>query len=136
MEDSKAVATQLQIAHFSELRPYRDPLRVAAIAPEDGPDRVLEPRQSSGGPRMTRSTALREPTACNTHDALQVACSHRLRAKAHGRLELAPAQPGAWSSPRPSRALVWTLDLPERTPSYQSTILTQRRVWHGMGNRD
>ena len=75
MEDMKGTATQLQTAHFPEARPYMDPLRVATIAPDEPPDRALEPRQSSGGPKMTRSTALREPTACNTRIGLHVAQS-------------------------------------------------------------
>ncbi len=84
MKGMKVMAIQLQTAHFSELRPYRDPLRVAAIAPEDGPDSALEPRQSSGGPRITSSTALREPTACSTSVAVHVACHVSMQATAHG----------------------------------------------------
>ena len=43
-------------------------LRAAARPPDEAPDSAFEFRQSSGGPRMTRSTALRVPTACARHD--------------------------------------------------------------------
>ncbi len=115
MEDNRAIATQRQIAHFSEPRPYRDPLRVAAIAPEDGPDSALEPRQSSGGPRITRSTALREPTACR----------HMLHFTWHVILACMQQPMAAWSAPARPQALESSLGIimdPNQTPTETLTL--------------